>query len=439
MSRAKPAQTVTPGASPNDARTAHDPTSSRRFRDDPYPGAPRILFIGLGESTHTHAWVDLLSGARFNVRLFALPSGIPPHDWPVRTYVTATTDVPLDRGNRVRLYAADRARRYPKKGYARFLLRGASLEERWLAQVIREWQPEIIHTLGLDPAGVFYHRVRQAFSLDPTAKWVLQTRGGSDLALTRFDPDRAPALAAVMRDCDQLLGDNEQTFAIARDMGVRRDQIASTGTLPGTGGIDIELLASAAVGPASSRRVIVWPKAYDCPWSKSLPVLEALTKCWDRIAPCEVHMLAMQPETRMWFHALPPHVKSACRVAERVPRRQLIELMGRARVMLAPSLVDGTPNSLFEAMAAGAFPIVSPLETIQPIVRDGENVLFARNLYPDEIAEALIRAMRDDALVDGAARVNTDVVRRHADRSAIQPRVVAWYESLADAARRRPL
>ena len=48
----------------------------------------------------------------------------------------------------------------------------------------------------------------------------------------------------------------------------------------------------------------------------------------------------------------------------------------------------------------GAFPIVSPLETITNLIKQDENVLFARNLYPNEIADALIRAMMDDELVD---------------------------------------
>lgn len=415
----------------------HGPQGAKAFRRDPYPGAPRILFVGLGESSHTHAWVDLLAGAPFNVRLFALPSGVPPHDWPVRTYVTASTDAHLDTATRARLYAADRMRRYPKKGYARFLLRGPSLEERWLAQVIREWQPDVVHTLGLEPAAAFYHRVRRAFSLGHLGTWVLQTRGGSDLALARFDPTAAPRLAAILRDCDHLLSDNPQNLAIAREMGVGERQFASIGTVPGTGGIDVDALAAASGGRPSARRVIVWPKAYDCPWSKSLPVLEALTLGWDAIRPCEIHMLAMQPETRMWFHALPPAIKAACRVSERVPRREVLALMARARVMLAPSLVDGTPNSLFEAMAAGALPIVSPLETIRAIVREGENVLFARNLYPEEIAEALRRAMCDDALVDRAAEVNRRAARRLADRAAIAPRVCAWYEALSESVRRR--
>jgi len=82
-------------------------------------------------------------------------------------------------------------------------------------------------------------------------------------------------------------------------------------------------------------------------------------------------------------------------------------------------------------MACGAFPIVSPLETIFPVVENERNVLFARTLYPDEIAAALTRAMTDDALVDAAAQRNLEVVRRVANRETIRARVIEYYESLA--------
>jgi glycosyltransferase involved in cell wall biosynthesis len=115
----------------------------------------------------------------------------------------------------------------------------------------------------------------------------------------------------------------------------------------------------------------------------------------------------------------------------RVPRSEALTAMMSARLMLAPSLVDGTPNSMFEAMAAGAVPIVSPIETISAIVENERNVLFARNLYPEEIASALVRGMTDDALVDDIAQRNLASVRRLADRREVQPRVANFYTSLA--------
>jgi glycosyltransferase involved in cell wall biosynthesis len=107
--------------------------------------------------------------------------------------------------------------------------------------------------------------------------------------------------------------------------------------------------------------------------------------------------------------------------------------MTQARVMLAPSLVDGVPNSLYEAMAAGALPIVSPLETITPLVEHERNVLFARNLYPNEIATALHRALTDDRLVDSIAEQNLPLVRRLANRPDIRNRVINFYNEVARA------
>lgn len=426
------AQITGTGHAGSRAQRVHTPWPvAARFDEDPYPGRPRILFIGASDSSHTHSWIDLLAGVEMNVRLFALPTGVPPDEWPVRTYVTAPTARPLEGSTRRRLYAASRLARAPKRVYARLAAGDRLLEQRWLARIVRDWRPDIIHTLGIEPAGELYYDTRLAHGLASVGRWILQTRGGSDLALARHDADRAARVGAVMREADCILSDNPINFEIAGEMGVRRDQLSPIGTVPGTGGIDVDVLAAYAAGPPSSRSVIVWPKAYECPWSKALPVFEALATHWHRIPPCEIHMLATVPETRMWFHALPPDVKCACRIDDRIRRDELLPLLGRARVMLAPSLVDGTPNSMFEAMATGALPIVSPLDTIRPLVRDGSNVLFARNLYPDEIGEALVRAMTDDALVDGAAERNATLVRQLADRNAIRPRVLELYETFA--------
>jgi glycosyltransferase involved in cell wall biosynthesis len=155
--------------------------------------------------------------------------------------------------------------------------------------------------------------------------------------------------------------------------------------------------------------------------------------CWQEIQPAEVEMLALDNETHSWFLTLPPEIRQRCRTTERVPRNRALQLMRKARVMLAPSLVDGVPNSMYEAMAAGALPIVSPLVTLRPLVTEGRNVLFARNLYPEEIATALSRAMTDDALIDAVAENNRELVGRLADRNDIRARVIRFYEDLAGA------
>lgn len=410
---------------------------NRRFRIDPFPGRPRILFIGVGENTHTHAWIDLLEGASFNVRLFSMPTGSPPDDWPIPTYITNYNAPRFKSNTRTPLYPANNLRRFLKRQTARaFGLPDAeALAGRWLAKILREWQPNIIHTLGIVQGGEFFLHVRRKYGLEAIGKWVLQTRGGSDLPLTHLDPERRKQLVDILCSCDQLICDNDQDFRIACELGVREEQLASIAPVPGTGGIDVERLQQKWQGQTSSRRAVVWPKAYDSAWGKMLPTFEALKMIWERIQPCEIHMLSMNSESRMWFWSLPEVIRRGCRPRERVARMEVFELMSKARVMLAPALTDGVPNSLYEAMASGAFPIVSPLETILPVVKNEENVLFARNLYPDEIAAALERAMTDDALVDAAAQKNLELVNRIANRNLIRPRVIEFYERLQNRAR----
>ena len=87
-----------------------------------------------------------------------------------------------------------------------------------------------------------------------------------------------------------------------------------------------------------------------------------------------------------------------------------------------------THHGIFLDRATSLF---ETLETITAVVEHERNVLFARNLYPAEIAGALTRAMTDDGLIDAAAERNLELVRRVAGREEIRARVINFYEKLA--------
>ena len=110
---------------------------------------------------------------------------------------------------------------------------------------------------------------------------------------------------------------------------------------------------------------------------------------------------------------------------------EILAQSGLTSRIVAPSLVDGRPNCMLEAMAAGAVPIVSPIASICEVVAERQNVFFAHNLAIDEIAKALLSGMTEDALVDAMAQRNLVLVREIAERSTIRARVVDFYRSLA--------
>jgi glycosyltransferase involved in cell wall biosynthesis len=266
--------------------------------------------------------------------------------------------------------------------------------------------------------------------LEKFGKWVLQLRGGSDIALRRQNPETAKQILEILSECDEVITDNDVNINYIKELGLG-EKIASIAPVPGTGGLDTDVEIEDIVLPSKKERLILWPKAYESPWSKALPVMEALTLAWNEIKPCKVYMASSIPETETWFWTLPEEIRENCTLVRRVPRNELMELMKKARVLLAPSLVDGVPNTLYEAMINATFPIVSPLDTIQLVVKNEMNVLFARNLYPEEISQALVRAMSDDVLVDNAAKNNLVLVKKIASRRTISRQVIEYYDHIA--------
>lgn len=436
------------------------------FERDDNPGKPRVLFIGWPESSHTHSWIDLLEGGEFNCRLFCLPSAEPPPAWPVKSYLTAPglawrqtdtrkTIFPPPSGTISHLdYLAVEAKgKGVLKGRSEALVTRAlgvlnriparrhpvNLEAA-LAEVIRTWQPDVIHTLGLDPASFFYMRARKQFDLGGIGRWIIQARGGPDLTLLPFAPATKALIQECLQHCDHFVCDNAQNYDIALKLGL--DPSKSTdpgmGVVSGAGGMDIDQMAQTwSLLPSQRERVIVWPKAYETYTAKAMPVFEAIVKVWDAIQPCRIELLWMtQPEVQIWYEKFfPDHIKAKCQASLRLSREETLRHIAEARVMLAPSIADGIPNTMMEAMALGAAPIVSPLDTICPVVQDEVNVLFAHNLYPDQIADAIMRAMRDDDLVDRLARNNLVRIRELSDRSKVRGKALDYYATIAGRAR----
>ncbi|HYE67042.1 MAG TPA: glycosyltransferase family 4 protein, partial [Anaerovoracaceae bacterium] len=520
------------------------------FQEDQFPGRPKILFIGLPASSHTHSWMRLLQDCSLNVRLFGIYWGLPPENWPFPTYITES-NLPRNFSNRLtqsfypwpetidqynqqlqifehqeldyqkqlleyiallknqikqhqnyeealqiyhdrvqnnlknrnnefldyvqyslqyfqycldyfdREASAKRAllRAVQKRAnwVAKYLhlpirpieipslvpfkeyrlsevqhkkcsldddnipvsrpldlpsfplppsppqlpMNKAQTPDHWLGKIIEEWKPDIIHTLGVfdGQGGEFYYRVRNNCKLEGFGKWVLQLRGGSDLTLRYRDPNMRPLIQEMLIACDQILTDNTINLSYAAELGIPSEKFPAFVPVPGTGGIDVNgLRARFPTLPSRRERILLVPKSYEAIWSKITPVLEALCIAWPSIQPCKIIFTAAIEETRIWIKNLPEEIHKNCLVLDRVNRQDFLEMLGRARVVLAPSLIDGIPNVLYEAMACGTFPIVSPLATIRSVVSEDQGLLFARNLYPNEIAQALMRAMNDDHL-----------------------------------------
>jgi glycosyltransferase involved in cell wall biosynthesis len=109
-----------------------------------------------------------------------------------------------------------------------------------------------------------------------------------------------------------------------------------------------------------------------------------------------------------------------------VPHREMARLFGSARIAIGLATTDGTPNTMLEAMIAGAFPIQSDTISTREWI-DGHNGLLVPPEDAGALAEAILLALEDDALVDCAAELNAAVADARLERGKIREQVIQMY------------
>lgn len=376
----------------------------------------RVLFIALAHSSHTISWVKLFHEKNIEFFLFGLNG-------------TTNDSFPVNRLDRFIETPFERLVRKLKRKFRIIKDDALYLERRelsYLKNYIIKKQPNVIHTLGFEPAG--YKFIKIYFETINKCKfsWVHTARGGPELVLNRFR--NAEKIKLIFANCNYFIADNSQNYQYAIDFGLKEDKIFKT-IVPGTGGVDLSLIKNREIDTLNSRTIII-PKAYECLVSKSLPIFEALRNIWELIQPCKVILTASTEETKIWLDQLPDYMKTSIFIYDRIPRDDLFKLYCKARVLLAPSLLDGIPNVLYEAMAFGIIPIVSPIETLVSIFKNEENVIYARNLYVNELEGAILKAMNDSELGDLIIKNNLSLVKKIANREYFQEKLIKFYHSI---------
>jgi glycosyltransferase involved in cell wall biosynthesis len=108
----------------------------------------------------------------------------------------------------------------------------------------------------------------------------------------------------------------------------------------------------------------------------------------------------------------------------------LARLLQEVAIVASPTISDGTPNSMLEAMACGAFPVMSDLESNREWIAAGENGLTFDPNDPQDLAAKLATALDDISLRQEAQRINYNIVRKRVDYGRVMPAVRQFYQRL---------
>ena len=110
-------------------------------------------------------------------------------------------------------------------------------------------------------------------------------------------------------------------------------------------------------------------------------------------------------------------ISQSVTISSKVEQRVLWDLLGKAWIFLSIPHEDGTPLSLLEAMALGAFPIVSNIPPNREWIRNEINGFLVDKDDPSDIANAIIRAFESEELFKKSKSLNFKLVSERADYS----------------------
>ncbi|HWI55211.1 MAG TPA: glycosyltransferase, partial [Desulfobacteria bacterium] len=304
----------------------------------------------------------------------------------------------------------------------------------WLAKLIKKIKPDIIHSMEMQQnAYLTYEAKKYIRGNFPT--WIYSCWGSDIYYFQQFENHRMH-ITEVLTNCDYLFTDCERDSHLAVKYGFTGEFL---GVFPGVGGFKIDEMRSVCQFVKPSERRIITIKGYAGWVYRPETIIKALELCDKELKGFTIVM---------YLPGEKKFVDTAKEICEKIgvelvikqysPHLEMIELFGSARVSLAASISDGTPNSMLEAMVMGSFPIQSDTVSTAEWINDGVNGFLAQPEDYEGYARALKTALIDDNLVDSAANYNLDMLKKKIDYDLVQPKILRAYEHAFEHGKKNP-
>ena len=318
-----------------------------------------------------------------------------------------------------------------------------------LNEIVAEVQPDIVHAMRVPYEGMLAGLAKSIAEDFPP---LLISIWGNDFTLhAPSTPLMRRATRIALRAADALHADCERDVRLAAKWGF--DVSKPSIVLPGAGGIDMSIFYpprdtslrgnSSAEATSKTERetavsqkeaphsdaspLIINPRGFrgyvrNDTFFKSIPLV--LRERPDAKFICPT--MAGEAQAENWVREL--GITESVTLTAPLTREQLADTFRSAQILVSPSTHDGTPNSLIEGMACGCFPICGDLESIREWITDGENGLLIDPSKPQELADAILRALNDESLRKQALEENQVIIASRAEYEHSMAQAEAFYK-----------
>jgi glycosyltransferase involved in cell wall biosynthesis len=404
----------------------------------------RILFVADGRSPIAANWIQHFSGRGFEVHLASTFACEPGLNLASLTFIPvafsaarkARGEVAGRKAGRNLLWGASalRARTQLRQFLGPVTFPRASVR---LRSLIAEIKPDLVHAMRIPYEGMLASlalKTRSKVSgrgggLPP----LLVSVWGNDFTLhAPANPWMAYFTRRALSRADGLHTDCRRDLRIAKEWGFGPGKPAIV--LPGGGGVQLDVFyppvrKEEEVSPRGRGMTVINPRGFRAyvrndTFFKAMPLV--LAKRPETHFACPG--MAGDPQALGWVRNF--GLENEVDLLPTLPREQLAVMFRQAAVTVSPTVHDGTPNTLLEAMACGCFPIAGDLESLREWISPGINGLLVDPGNPEELAGAILAALEQPSLRAQAAEKNLKLIRERAEHDKVMCLAENFYREL---------
>lgn len=298
---------------------------------------------------------------------------------------------------------------------------------RQLAHVVREFRPDVVHSLEIQRAGYLTLAARE-FLGGQFPPWIV-TNWGSDIYFFGRQKNHEDRIRRVLQACDYYSCECERDVALAKAFGFTKTVLPVT---PNAGGFNLGSLEPVRRAIPTSERKIIMLRGYQGWAGRALVGLHALERCKDMLHGYTIVIYSARAKVTAAAKRFTRRTGVVTEILPAgTPHAEILASHARARISLALSISDAISTSLLEAMIMGSFPIQSSTACADEWLQHGIGGLIVPPEDSASVAAAIRTALIDDALVNRAAEANWQTARTRLDGAALKQKAIEMYASIA--------
>lgn len=291
---------------------------------------------------------------------------------------------------------------------------------RKLRRFINEVQPDLIHAMRVPYEGMLAAEALKGITNRPA--FVVSIWGNDFTLHAPSTPLMGWHTRRVMEAVDGLHADVARDVRLAREWGLSEEK--PTLVSPGNGGVRSGIFYPPEVLVESP--VVINPRGVR-PYVRNDSFFKAIPLVLAKRPEAKFLCSSMQGEAQALAWVQDLKIENAVELLPAFPHEKMGGVFRSAQIVVSPSVHDGTPNSLIEAMACGCFPVAGDLESIREWITHGQNGLLVDPADPQSIADAILSGLEREDLRREAAGLNANIISTRAEFGVNMKRVEEFY------------